>query len=123
LSWLGGDVRNRYYDAEIGRYISRDPLGYPNGLNNYLYVNNNPINRVDPLGLGWGFDLLDAVLGAAETVANVGMGVADGVGFGLASTAAGIVYGDDVVADIQQSGGYFYFVGLNKLGRTPYNLP
>lgn len=106
LSWLGGDVRNRYYDAEIGRYISRDPLGYPNGLNNYLYVNNNPINRVDPLGLGWGFDLLDAVLGAAETVANVGMGVADGVGFGLASTAAGIVYGDDVVADIQQSGGY-----------------
>jgi RHS repeat-associated protein len=41
----------RYYDPESGRYISRDPLGYPDGLNNYLYVNNNPINRIDPLGL------------------------------------------------------------------------
>ena len=41
----------RYYDPEIGRYISRDPAGYPDGLNAYLYVRNNPINRVGPLGL------------------------------------------------------------------------
>lgn len=43
--------RFRYYNSVTGRYISRDPLGYPNGLNNYLYTNNNPINRIDPLGL------------------------------------------------------------------------
>ena len=42
----------RYYDPEIGRYISRDPAGYPDGMNVYLYVRNNPINRIDPLGLG-----------------------------------------------------------------------
>jgi RHS repeat-associated protein len=46
----------RYYDPEIGRYITRDPIGYADGLNVYLYVHNNPINHIDPLGL----DMLDA---------------------------------------------------------------
>ena len=41
----------RYFDPEVGRYISRDPLGYKDGLDVYLYVHNNPINFVDPLGL------------------------------------------------------------------------
>ncbi|OQW92574.1 MAG: hypothetical protein BWK78_01270, partial [Thiotrichaceae bacterium IS1] len=42
----------RYYDAEVGRYISEDPIGYLSGdFNLYRYVQNNPINRVDGLGL------------------------------------------------------------------------
>ena len=41
----------RYYDADLGRFIQRDPSGYPDGPNNYLYCHNNPINFVDPLGL------------------------------------------------------------------------
>ena len=41
----------RYYDAEVGSYVSPDPTGYPDGLNNWLYVNNNAINWIDPLGL------------------------------------------------------------------------
>ena len=41
----------RYYDAELGRFVQRDPSGYPDGPNNYLYCHNNPINFVDPLGL------------------------------------------------------------------------
>jgi hypothetical protein len=41
----------RYFDPEIGRYISPDPVGFQGGLNWYSYVFNNPINRVDPLGL------------------------------------------------------------------------
>ena len=41
----------RYYDAVLGKFSTRDPSGYPDGPNNHLYVNNNPINCIDPLGL------------------------------------------------------------------------
>ena len=39
----------RYYDATIGRFINVDPI--QDGLNWYVYANNNPLNRVDPTGL------------------------------------------------------------------------
>ena len=41
----------RYYDPEIGRYVSADPIGQLGGPNIYAYVLNNPLNAVDPLGL------------------------------------------------------------------------
>ena len=43
--------RFRYYSPDLGRYLSRDPIGLPGGLNLYAYVNNDPVNAVDPLGL------------------------------------------------------------------------
>jgi RHS repeat-associated protein len=41
----------RSYDAGIARWASKDPLGDVDGPNRYAYVANNPLNRVDPLGL------------------------------------------------------------------------
>lgn len=43
--------RHRYYDADLGRYISPDPLGIVAGLNSYAYAENQPTGFVDPLGL------------------------------------------------------------------------
>ncbi len=40
---------NRYYDPETGRYMRVDPVG--EGLNLYLYVQNNPLKYIDPRGL------------------------------------------------------------------------
>jgi len=42
--------RARYYDPEIGRFVSEDPLGFKAGVNFYTYVGNNPINANDPTG-------------------------------------------------------------------------
>lgn len=47
--------RARYYDPRDGRFVSTDPipgrLEAPLTLNPYVYVRNNPLRYVDPLGL------------------------------------------------------------------------
>jgi RHS repeat-associated protein len=40
----------RYYDPEMGRYISADPLGVEGGLNLFAYC-RDPVGCVDPFGL------------------------------------------------------------------------
>ncbi|NVZ95738.1 RHS domain-containing protein, partial [Pseudomonas sp. D6002] len=42
--------RHRYYNPDIGRYLTPDPVKLAGGLNGYLYV-PNPTGWVDPLGL------------------------------------------------------------------------
>ena len=67
----------RYYDADLGRFITRDPSGYPDGPNNYLYCHNNPINHIDPLGLFLGYatswaskQISDITYNVSEAIAN-----------------------------------------------------
>lgn len=76
--------RARYYDAEGGRFLTKDPLLQmfirnaesqqpqtsallarihdPRGLHSYVYVRNNPLNLTDPTGMIEASDLLRAFL-------------------------------------------------------------
>tara|TARA_R110000868_G_scaffold300224_1_gene560655 strand:- start:3155 stop:3487 length:333 start_codon:yes stop_codon:yes gene_type:complete len=41
----------RDYDSQTGRWTSKDPIKFDgDGLNIYRYVNNDPVNRIDPNG-------------------------------------------------------------------------
>ena len=42
--------RHRYYNPDIGRYLTPDPVKLAGGINAYQYV-PNPIGWIDPLGL------------------------------------------------------------------------
>jgi RHS repeat-associated protein len=55
----------RYYSSQAGRFLSPDPyrssasLANPQTWNRYPYVENDPVNKVDPPGLdAWGADSL-----------------------------------------------------------------
>jgi len=46
-------MATREYDPATGRFTSRDPAGFADGLTNlYAYVHNDPVNERDPSGLG-----------------------------------------------------------------------
>ncbi len=44
--------RERWYDPQLARWTSEDPIGFGgNDANLYRYVNNSPTNAIDPTGL------------------------------------------------------------------------
>jgi len=43
----------RYYSPELGRWLSRDPIGEDGGFNLYAMVGNDPVGRWDYLGQDW----------------------------------------------------------------------
>ena len=70
--------RARYYDGEMGRFISQDPIGFEAGDTNlYRYVNNSSLNYTDP----YGEDLYDVLNGVDKFLA----GFADATSFGLST--------------------------------------
>ena len=45
--------RHRTYHSQLGRFVSRDPIGYNYGYNFVEYVLGRPMASGDPTGLGY----------------------------------------------------------------------
>src|SRR3954447_20732497 len=56
----------RWYDPQIGRFLSEDPGGITGGddPNLYRYVGNDPVNHTDPTGLYQAGNPLNSLFGA-----------------------------------------------------------
>ena len=102
-------LRARYYDAQTGRFLGRDPIvpSYrdPRSINRYAYARNSPASLVDPSGhVVWLPIAVGAVIGGtiggiqAAQATNDPMKIAAGVGIGAAAGgASGIALGGTLV--------------------------
>ncbi|MFC5491371.1 RHS repeat-associated core domain-containing protein, partial [Dokdonella soli] len=45
----------RDYESITGRYVESDPTGLAGGINTYAYVDDSPLNGIDPDGLAASF--------------------------------------------------------------------
>lgn len=72
--------RARYYDPDLGRFISQDPIGF-GGLdyNLYRYVTNNPVNATDPSGLIAVLETVAILNTPAAATSGVVIGVLQGI--------------------------------------------
>jgi RHS repeat-associated protein len=62
------DLRARWYDPEVGRFLSPDPVRTPYataGLNAYVFGMNNPLRYTDPTGEIVPLIIAAAIIGAA----------------------------------------------------------
>jgi RHS repeat-associated protein len=64
--------RARHYSPAWGRFLQADPIGYGGGSNLYAYVNNDPLNLLDPMGLD------SPPASSASTIALPAAGAASG---------------------------------------------
>ena len=89
-------LRARYYDADLGRFISKDPfsgtLGDPFTQHDYQYAHANPVNNTDPTGYFSITRVLTAV-GVSTTLSSIGA-TAGYIGYGLVT---GGISGDDLL--------------------------
>jgi RHS repeat-associated protein len=90
--------RFRYYSPRLGRYWSVDPIGLRGDPNLYAYVGNDPVNRIDPLGLWWK-TALSVVAGVAAAVGVAALVIATApvslpaLAIGALAATAGVAVG------------------------------
>ena len=114
-------LKTRYYDPEIGRFITIDGIEYLdpetiNGLNLYAYCGNNPVMRVDENGNAWWHWLVAGVaIALAVVVSVVSCGTAVPVLVG-AAIGAGVSAAWNVGTQLVSNGGNFSAINWGNVG-------
>ena len=80
----------RWYDAETGRWISKDPILLDGGWNVYAFCDNDPVNRADPSGLysfwEWTSQVIGVVTASAQALGGFGLALTTGI-YGVGAVA------------------------------------
>jgi RHS repeat-associated protein len=78
----------RDYDPEAGRWTAKDPIGFCMGDTTlYGYVQNNPINWIDPFGLRW-YESPTFWMDAVALAADLSVPLTGEVGFAMGAIAS-----------------------------------
>lgn len=97
------DFGARFYDPELGRFLTIDPRGFressPDSFNRYAFANNNPYRYTDPDGrvVETAWDFANIGIGAHSLANNIasknwGAAAVDTVGLGLDALAAAVPF-------------------------------
>ena len=92
--------RARYYDAQTGRFLQKDPepgkIGFPSTvINSYVYTANNSVNSIDPSGkLFWLLAAFLVDLAVTATISGIVVGTVTGLIKGTVALASGGNIGD-----------------------------
>ncbi|WP_337175299.1 putative Ig domain-containing protein [Paludisphaera sp.] len=74
---------SRYYDAALGRWTQRDPIGFGGGdVNLYRYVANSPMNGTDPTGRSVMVESIGQIMTMLDSPALAAAGFAHGFSVG-----------------------------------------
>lgn len=116
----------RYYTAEVGRWLARDPIGLSGGRNLCAMVRNAPINRIDHLGL-WNPGIMKTGVTLAESEVILGGGPEDPVTdlSALATVLVAAVIAwiapDPLPPPREEDDSWFYFVSATYRSATGQN--
>ena len=89
----------RYYSPSLGRFLNRDPIGEMGGTNLYAFVENDPVNGWDYLGLEEACDPADSAAGLCDETPRrrgffkrLGKGIGNAIG-GIGRAVVGFAGG------------------------------
>jgi RHS repeat-associated protein len=94
-------MQARYYSPVFRRFLSEDPAGFSGGINLYAYTGGDPVNFMDPFGLGKAsvWDSINSGVGATFDAVGI-TAFSNGFYWTLGEVGRGVEMGNNYLASV-----------------------